>query len=301
MKATEKKPMRADGFTLIEVLVAVTILAMIFSILFGTFFYTVKNAEEQEERAAIYHKANFILNNINQNVSSAYIPFGGQYKSDEDEEKPVFSGTDAANGDTPGDALSIFTTNPRFAAPSLAGEIAYVSYETTEEATEEAPVLHDENNPLTLRCTVTPLLTGAEEEGAAPQWAINIHSLDFQFFDGEDWVSKWDFKEQESLPSALKAVLEIADSGGTIYSFSTIAQIHANAVLEETKTTAEEMKEKQEAAQEEAKKNQGREEALDEEQDTQNDQGNSAANPFIIPPTGGGEPGTLDELFRNIR
>ena len=53
-----------SGFTLLEVLVAVTLLVMISSIVFGTFFYTINNAEQLEERATLYHSASFILESI---------------------------------------------------------------------------------------------------------------------------------------------------------------------------------------------------------------------------------------------
>lgn len=303
MKNPGRKKPSGGGFTLIEVLVAVAILAMIFSIVFGTFFYTVNSAEEQEERATIYQKASFMLNNITQNVSSAYVPFGGLYEPEEDEQ-PIFLGTQADDPAEPVDKLSIFTTNPRFAAPSLAGEIACVSYAPAEvDALGQDPLSHDENNPCVLACTVTPLLTGTGTDTAAPdtldtpstpQWTMNIRSLKFEYFDGTEWVPEWTYEEQGMLPAALKVSLEMADSSGETYSFSTIACIHANTVLEELKKPNEEQGTNEtEQQQKEQEQNQ-----LQQNEQTSQDQMQQGG--LVIAPDEN-KPDTFEELLKQKR
>ncbi len=221
------------GFTLIEILVTVAILAVIFSIIFGTFFYTVNNAETQEERAAIYHRASFILNNISQNLASACVPFAGNY-SEENNDRKIFVGTKNSTGDTPADSLSLFTTNPRFASPSMAGEIAYVSYEVTSTPSGEPGSFEDKNNPLTLKCTVEPLfLKSTDEAGGGAQWEQNIRSLSIEYFDGSNWVTEWSYTDEKALPAAARATLELADSDGNTYSFSTTACVQVDTTIEE--------------------------------------------------------------------
>jgi prepilin-type N-terminal cleavage/methylation domain-containing protein len=261
-----------EGFTLIEILVAVAILAMIFGIVFGIFFHIMNSAEEQEERAAIYHKANFILNNISQNAASAYIPFAGQYGGEETD-LPVFLGTQAESEGAPVDSLSLFTTNSRFAGATLAGEIAYVRYEAAEEALDSEPAPDDENNPFALNCVVSPLFTAKEEGDEVPQWTLNVRSLAFEYFDGSAWAPGWDYAEQEAFPSALKATLEIADSRGNPYTFSTIACIPFDTPLQELEDAEDEQEE--EENQEEQEEMQQEEEILPPEED-ENPQGDAA-------------------------
>ncbi len=234
---------KAQGFTLIEVLVAVTIVAMIFAMVFATFFYTVNNAERQEEQAAVYHKAGFILNNIAQNVSSAYIPFGGKYGSepaagedtelikDTEDEEPVFLGEASLSDENPVDKLSMFTTNPRFGAPALAGEIAHVTYDLAED--ESTGFSADTVNPTVMKCAVDPLLSRNGDEGGGQQWTLNIRSLKFEYYDGETWASDWDYSETKALPAAVKIMLEIADPDGDPHTFSTIAYVPVNTTLED--------------------------------------------------------------------
>jgi len=245
-----------------EVLLAVTILAMIFGIVFGTFFYTITNAEEQQERAVIYHKANFLLNDITQNTASAYVPFGGRLGSEtsaetgetvetEETEQSIFMGTPSENEDTPVDSLELFTTNSRFSARMLAGEIAHVTYGPAEQDVEDLPYAVDENNPYALQCTVAPLLTETEDGGGVFQWTMNVHSLRFEYFDGTEWLPEWVYEDETALPAAVKVTLEIADSNGELFPFSTIARIPVNSVLEEPETAFEELEDEEQEEQEE--------------------------------------------------
>ena len=235
MKEHEQMRFRRSGFTLIEVLVAVTILAIIFTIVFGTFFYTVNNAEEQEERAALYHRASYILNDISQTVSSAFVPFGGEYPPDEEDEKPVFLGEMNPVVEQEISSLSVFTTNRFYSARGDIQDIAYVSYEVAESGDiDYIGWVEDENNPLVLKCKVETLFLNPEsEDEEKPLWALNISSLDIEYFDGSDWLSTWDYEEKKALPVAVKVNLELADSNALPHSFSTIAFVHVNTLLEE--------------------------------------------------------------------
>ncbi|MBI4831348.1 MAG: prepilin-type N-terminal cleavage/methylation domain-containing protein [Candidatus Lindowbacteria bacterium] len=244
------------GFTLIEVVVATAILALIFSIVFGSFFYTINNAEEQEERASIYHRANFILNNISQNISSAYVPLATLVESEkaaestqsaaEEETLSVFVGNDETAEESDTDSLSAFSTNPRFGASPGGGGFAYVTYEVvpSEEAGEEQ-LFTDNNNPFLLRCAVQPSTVAHsaeeadDEESPNWQWTLNVRSFNAEYFDGTEWLKEWSYEEKETLPTAVKVEVELADSKGDIYPFSTIAVIHVNTMLDEPSQEAE--------------------------------------------------------------
>ena len=256
------------GFTLIEILVATAILAMIFSIIFGTFFYTIKNAEEQQERAALYHRATFILNNIGQSVSSACVPFAGRYDGTKSE-KSAFLGTAQSLEDPEAHLLSMFTANPRFSTGQKAGGIAYVTYDLVPfEDTDEADYLRDQNNPVLLRCMIEPLFSlseGADEKEWL--WELNVHSLTIEYYDGSEWFQEWRFEDQGILPDAIKTNLELADSDGERFEFSSIAYVHVNTLLEEPteekvmeeEEQEEEMVEEEESLEEEAPEGSGAE------------------------------------------
>ena len=131
--------------------------------------------------------------------------------------------------------MSAFTTNPRFGDRKMEGDIAYVTYEVTQaDDVDAVGRFYDENNPLALKCTVEPLLLDSEGAGGTePQWTLNIHSLNFQYFDGGDWVEEWNYEDQGMLPDAVRIELELADSGGGSHLFSTTAFVQVNALLEE--------------------------------------------------------------------
>lgn len=226
------------GFTLIEVLVATAILAIILGIVFGTFFYTVNNAEERQEYASLCQRASFILNNMAQTASSACVPFAGRYP-DMQEEKSVLEGTDAVVDGFDADSLRTFTTNPRFGARTRPAEIAFVSYETEPHKDFEGPELPlDKNNPLLLKCTVQPLLTKFDDEQTRPQWVLSVRSLNIDYFDGSEWLAEWRYEDQGMLPKAVKLELELGDSNENTHMFSTMTRVHVNALLEEAAAPA---------------------------------------------------------------
>ncbi len=236
MRESSKADTHCSGFTILEVLVAVTILAMMSMIIFGALFYTASSVEQLEERAALYHRAGFILVDISRSVTSAYAPYAGTYIDAAGSGRDIFLATGDPFGDGQAGYLSTFTTNPRLAAGAPGTGIAYVSYELIE-ATEfnDAPGwIEDENNPLVLHCDVEPLLSApGGGDGHFTSWALNVRSLNFEYFDGAAWMKEWSYEDQEAFPAAVKVELELGDSSGESHAYSTIAYVRANAPLEE--------------------------------------------------------------------
>jgi prepilin-type N-terminal cleavage/methylation domain-containing protein len=289
------------GFTILEVLVSVTILAMIGTIVFGTFFYTVNNAEQLEDRAALYHRANYILDSISQSVSSAYAPYAGESLGGEDGRSAFHGGADPFS-EVQMSSLSTYTTAPRFTGEKISGDIAYVSYEMFEasEVGDAPGWIEDENNPLVFACSVEPLLalSNGDDEGfdeEYPMWMLNVRSLSFAFFDGTEWVETWEFEEQGIFPDAVMIELELGDSNGNGHIFSTLATVHANALLEELSETLVE----EEGEEEEGEEEEGEEEGEEEEGEESEETGEGEeSNPFSPGSESGGgifpeDPGTF--------
>lgn len=235
MSALPKKIFGQNGFTLIEVLVAVTIVAMIFTLVFGTFFYMVDNAEEQEERAALYHRAAYILNDISRTVSSACLPFGGIY-TDKNLKESVFLGKVEQTDDYEAASLSTYTTNPFYGTQGEIQDTLHVSYQVVHSRDMNSiNWIGDENNPLVLMCYVESLFSDSDDDDPKqPAWMLNIRSLNIEYSDdGSSWIADWDYEELGALPEAIRIELELGDSRGATYTFSTMAVIHVNTELEE--------------------------------------------------------------------
>ena len=282
-----------SGFTILEVLVSVAILAMIATIVFGTFFYTVNNAEHLEERAALYHRANYILGSISQSVSSAYAPYAGEDFSEESGRSAFHGGGDPL-GDAQMSSLGTYTKEPRFTGEKAGAEIAYVSYEVFEASeVEGAPGwIEDESNPLVFACTVEPLFAlsnGADEtlDQDYPMWMLNVRSLRFSFFDGTDWLEEWVFEEQGIFPDAVMVELELGDSDGESHMFSTLAYVHANALLEEPPEVLDEEVEEEEEEEETEESSEEGEETGEGEEIGEAEEAEES-NPFSPEEGGGG-------------
>ena len=281
MSESAPKYVRQSGFTILEVLVAVTVLAMMATLIFGVFFYTITNAEQLGERAALRHRAGFILGDISRTVSSAYAPYAGTDVGEGDG-RPVFLGASAPFEESRAGSLGVFTTNPRLAAGTPGAEIAFVSYQLIESVdVEEAPGwAAEENNPLVLLCAVEPIFAIVDGEGGQlTSWALNVHSLNLEYFDGTEWTAEWDYEGQGGYPDAVKIDLELRDSNDESLMYSTVAYVHANTPLEEP--TEEQIKEEEEE--------EGEEEG-DEEEEEEGGETGGGEQPPPSEPGGGGQP-----------
>ncbi len=56
--------------------------------------------------------------------------------------------------------------------------------------------------------------------------AENIQSLELAFFDGQQWLNKWTFKDRKKLPNAVKIDITFRDQTDRIYGYSTVAYIY---------------------------------------------------------------------------
>jgi len=63
----------ADGFTLLEVMIAIGIMAIILVILFGTYSAAVDRAARTRDLSQIYHEARVLLQLMANDLRSAYV------------------------------------------------------------------------------------------------------------------------------------------------------------------------------------------------------------------------------------
>ena len=203
------------GFTLVEVMVAAGILALIMAIIYGAFAGSIKTMEISTEGGDVYRKARLILNHMAQDVSCAYLPSeqenaGIQY---------AFIADDREEDGLPRDTLS-FTSTALPVQGSGRGlkEIGYgiiLDPETDEPA-------------LVMREDVTPD-NHIDEGGRTYLIGAGIRGLDFTFYDarGRDW-DRWDSTATifaGKLPQRVQIAIYFKDAQGEPFPLSTTALI----------------------------------------------------------------------------
>ena len=171
---------RSDGesaFTLIEVMTAVTILAIMSTVAFTIVFGAVKRSRHIDRRVELSTEAAAIVNLITEDLRGAYIREGVV---------PFFLGVDDFIGENPTDGVSLLTTAVLPVNPEIpAGGVGEVEYS----------IIGGENGVLLLlRREQIPARTPFDEGGNAIEITDRLKSLEFSFSDGEDWFERWDTK-----------------------------------------------------------------------------------------------------------
>ncbi len=159
------------GFTLIEVMVAVTITALLLMTIYGVFTSVSRGKARIEADAQGFHQARVIFDRIGREIRGAYFPAGST--------TGLFSGGESAGG-IPFLELSTTATTPQ---GGRRGGIAAVRYELRDDP-------EGEKGQKVLLRNEYPLFDpdGARAQGY--RMATGIEALKFRFFDGS-WKEQW--------------------------------------------------------------------------------------------------------------
>ncbi len=229
---------RRAGFTILELLVAMALLAIVVSIVYMTFSTVIQSTEDARAASFEIRTRQFLARSFTANLTQAtegWLP-GAAYRGAElaapegSEDVPAIgSGKTRYWLDGTSDSLTFVSTAPLAGATGLPGYTKLVTYEVIYEGTEEEghdlltdfglepeASLEVRETPLALSgsglgvnlglgdftredVTESAEMIGMESVG----WDIPIESLEFQYFDGENWLDSWDSSESGRLPWAV--------------------------------------------------------------------------------------------------
>jgi general secretion pathway protein J len=182
------------GFTLLEILVALTITAIVLTSVYGVFTSLSAAKEELENDGEIYHQARVLFDRMGREIRSTYY-------------RPTARDTlfQGGEGDRFQDFLELTTSITSPTLPRASG-ISRVRYEIRDnpEDREALPVLVRREESL---------LPGATAEGMEHQLTGGIRTFRVRFFDGQQWHEEWNASGQTGLPQLVELFLEIERPG----------------------------------------------------------------------------------------
>lgn len=197
---------KREGFTLIEVLVAVTILAIVVTGLYSSLFPVLKVQAVVERQVEMGREVRRFLDTLSTEIRSLYFAAGDEYT--------FFSGT---LGEYEGSALGevSFTSFSysviRKGRPSSdLYEIRY--YLEGDHASNE----NDEDSSSSVTYVLkkdigSPFIEGSGLMGL--EVIGNVTAFELEYYDGKEWLRYWDSSEFRKLPKAVRASLTITDGG----------------------------------------------------------------------------------------
>jgi len=192
------REVKNGGFTIIEILIAVALGAVMLATVYGSYNMVVKTTMNYSRVSDIYQTARIVLDTMAKEVSGAYQPLFAV-------EGEMFLGVDEWYGGLENDTLSMVTTT------SLRGEEDEIGYDSFEVSYylgngRKAGFLY-------MKSASYFNLEEPFQEGEEIILAENVRALDFKYLkdpDENDWVEQWGGEETASLEEEDTSILPYA-------------------------------------------------------------------------------------------
>ncbi|MBI4649976.1 prepilin-type N-terminal cleavage/methylation domain-containing protein [Candidatus Desantisbacteria bacterium] len=198
------------GFTLIEILVASSIVGIVVFIIYFTFSNTSKAIEKSKSRIDSSQESRVILNKMEKEISSAFFS--------QQNILIRFKGDDGKNDNNDSDQLNFISTLNPYKSDVNESDLMEIGYY----------IKYGENTSsgnLIRRYSGT-VDDNIENGGYEQILGQNIKGLNFRYYDKEEWIDSWDTNSKGILPKMVEiAITFMDDTNKNEYSFSTIVSI----------------------------------------------------------------------------
>ena len=228
------------GFTLLEVLVAMSILIVIVAVVYASFASVTDTISVARVRTEEMRLRQFLERSLRTNLTSVYVDRGYEQQIFQ------FVGTNDENSVGPRDSLRFVSTNALMGGSALPGDFNEVRYEVfggeegkmrlgaDKQRQEERELTDLTPEQAKLEATETPLLasnaqaidaetgnidvtqtnTNTTNQNVpiyeAPSWTVPVRTVDFTYYDGTQWVDEWDSQMMGSLPWCVRVRVNFA-------------------------------------------------------------------------------------------
>ncbi len=198
------------GFTLIEIMIAFAIAAIVMSIVSYTLISVMENREYLEKETDFYQSAQLILDMISKDFACAFVSAREDYR--------IFTGEDSSYIGDDRDRVD-FTALSHFswkkdAKESDQCEVGYFVLDVAEEKT----------NFLMRRYDAT-IDDEPRDGGQAMELLQNVKSFNVRYYDGNEWQDQWSLENDTYMPYVVEITLELNDMHEDVVQFQNKVEI----------------------------------------------------------------------------
>ena len=202
---------RSSGFTLLELMIAISILALVLVTIAGSFNAVIHSKFHGEERLYVDREGRAILREISDDLRGAVqVPIAPTHVA--------LEGNPQMRDRTPIDGVAVATLT--------AGHRRAITGLGTEElvAYSVAPNRQHRKWFILTRTEMSGLLTGHATAAPPIVLADNLALLHIRYYDGNSWSESWDssaLPRGTQLPIAVSIDLALGTNNGRVMNFST--------------------------------------------------------------------------------
>lgn len=187
---------RANGFTLLEVLVAVALVGILSAALYSSYFAVLRAREHAGAGMETRRELGATLDLLRREVSSAIVIRG--------DKRLRFVVEDRDNFGAPASNLELTTLAPPAATPRQESGISVVRYGLSEK---------DKRLILTRKERDFLVDAAAASSGPAYPQMESISAFLVECYDGSKWVKSWDTALNGALPKMVRITVRVAEDG----------------------------------------------------------------------------------------
>lgn len=182
------------GFTLIEVVIAVALLSLILSSVYGIFTTISATEQRLQSESDLYHQARVIFDRLGRELSGSYLATSN--------ENSAFR----ASNETSVNAYLSFTSTSAITNGVQQAGLVRLRYELNNEQGKVVNRLLRSSAPL----------FAPEDQQNTQRLSSQIKKLQWRFYDGNNWQDSWDSTQNNTLPQTVEISMELMNNSHEI-------------------------------------------------------------------------------------
>jgi len=202
----ERDLLPQEGFTLLEILVSIAIMAVVMVLVYGSFSSSFTVSERISNEREFFRYARLTMSKVSSEIEAAY------WKEEMGE--TVFIGSHSVVDGYSHDSLKFTSmSHYRFQRDSRESDLNQLAFRLEEDLEEDTIYfIHEEEFNL---YSLTPKTVASYRLGEG------FKGLQFRYYDGKEWQDHWDANHQKALPKAVEIEIILEDIDGRERIFTT--------------------------------------------------------------------------------
>ena len=185
---------KESGFTLIEIMLAISLAALLLTAVYWTYFSINRSIEIASEGQESFEAGRILLDLVKKDIRGVV---SGKY--------PLVGKTETIEGVVMGE-ISFVTTSHLGAGPLTVRKVGYALIK--DERGEKVLIRKESGN-----------LKGEMEDAAVAELSRLVKSFDLAFYNGTEWVNQWDSAANNSLPRQIRIIFDMLEGRGSTRTF----------------------------------------------------------------------------------